>query len=205
MTRSADLQRIASLSDCVFAVAMTLLVFSVRIPDQGLDPAKLPGELTRMWNESYGLVLSFAIAAMFWVAHFRLLRSLSRATAGLIYLNLFQLFWIVVLPISTSLIRIESRATTIVMEANLTVIALSSLLMWVYSYRTGLIEPGVLTHPIAVEFIAPVFPLLILAISLLVTFWNPNLGGKLLWGAFATPFLSHLARTARPAAKTQGK
>jgi hypothetical protein len=25
----------------------------------------LPGELTRMWNESYGLVLSFAIAAMF--------------------------------------------------------------------------------------------------------------------------------------------
>ena len=27
----------------------------------------------------------------------------------------------------------------------------------------------------------------------------------LLWGAFATPFLSHLVRTARPAAKTPGK
>jgi hypothetical protein len=48
---------------------MTLLTFSVRIPDQGVDPAKLPGELTRMWNESFGLVLSFAIAAMFWVGH----------------------------------------------------------------------------------------------------------------------------------------
>jgi uncharacterized membrane protein len=59
MTKSADLQRLASLSDCVFAVAMTLLAFSVRIPDQGVDPAKLPGELTRMWNESFGLVLSF--------------------------------------------------------------------------------------------------------------------------------------------------
>jgi uncharacterized membrane protein len=203
MTKSADLQRLASLSDCVFAVAMTLLVFSVRIPDQGVDPGKLPGELTRMWNESYGLVLSFAITAMFWVAHFRLLRSLSRATAGLIYLNLFQLFWIALLPISTSLlIRIKAR-TTIVMEANLTLIALSALLMWVYSYRTGLIEPGALTHPIAVESIAPVFPLLIFAISLLVTFWNPALGGNLLWGAFATPFLSHLARTAYPGAKTQ--
>jgi hypothetical protein len=33
-----------------------------------------------MWNESFGLVLSFAIAAMFWLGHFRLLRSLSRAT-----------------------------------------------------------------------------------------------------------------------------
>jgi uncharacterized membrane protein len=55
MAKSADLQRLASLSDCVFAVAMTLLAFSVRIPDQGLDPAKLPGELTRMWNEFFGL------------------------------------------------------------------------------------------------------------------------------------------------------
>jgi hypothetical protein len=70
MTKSADLQRLASLSDCVFAVAMTLLAFSVRIPDHGVDPAKLPGELTRMWNESFGLVLSFAIAAMFWVRAF---------------------------------------------------------------------------------------------------------------------------------------
>jgi TMEM175 potassium channel family protein len=150
------------------------------------------------------LVLSFAITAMFWVAHFRLLRSLSRATASLIYLNLFQLFWIALLPISTSLlIRIKARETTIVMEANLTLIALSALLMWVYSYRTGLIEPGALTHPIAVESIVPVFPLLIFAISLLVTLWNPALGGNLLWGAFATPFLSHLARTAYPGAKTQ--
>jgi uncharacterized membrane protein len=94
MTKSADLQRLASLSDCVFAVAMTLLTFSVRIPDHGVEPAKLPGEFTRMWNESFGLVLSFAIAAM----------------------------------------------------------------MWVYASRTGLIEPGTLTHPIAVESIVPVFP-----------------------------------------------
>ncbi len=55
MTKSADLQRIVSLSDCVFAVAMTLLAFSVRIPDQGVDPAKLPAELTRMSNEFSGV------------------------------------------------------------------------------------------------------------------------------------------------------
>jgi uncharacterized membrane protein len=206
VTNSADLQRLASLSDCVFAVAMTLLTFSVRIPDHGVDPAKLPGELARMWNESFGLMLSFAIAAMFWIGHFRLLRSLSRAPVGLIYLNLFQLFWIAVLPISTSLwIRIEARETTMVLEANLTLIALCALLMWAYASRTGLIEAGALIHPIAVESIGTVFPLLIFVVSLLVTFWNPALGGNLIWGAFATPFLSYLARTAGAAAKTQGK
>jgi uncharacterized membrane protein len=201
---SADLQRLASLSDCVFAVAMTLLTFSIRIPDHGVDPAKLPGELIRMWNESFGLVLSFAIAAMFWVGHFRLLRSLNRATVGLVYLNLFQLFWVAVLPISTSLwIRIEARETTIVMEGNLTLISLFALLTWAYAAKNGLIERGALTHPLAMEPILLVFPLLIFAISLLVTFWNPALGGKLLWGAVATPFLGHLVRSVRAAAKTR--
>ena len=80
------MQRPASLSDCVFAVAMTLLVFSVRIPDQAVSEAKLQGELLRMLGESYGLVLSFAIAAMVWVGHLRLLNSLRHATVGLIYL-----------------------------------------------------------------------------------------------------------------------
>jgi uncharacterized membrane protein len=197
MTKSADLQRLASLSDCVFAVSMTLLVFSVRIPDPGLDKAKLPGELTRMFNESSGLVLSFAIAALFWIGHFRLLHRLSRATASLIYLNFFELFWIVLLPISTSLwIRIETSETTIVMAANLTLIALCGLLMWVYSYQTGLFEPGALTHSVVVELIGTVFPVLVFAISLLVTLWSPALGAKLWWSAFATPLLVHFARTA---------
>jgi uncharacterized membrane protein len=78
---------------------MTLLVFSVRVPDPGLDKRRLPGELSRMFIESSGLVLSFATAALFWIAHFRLLHRLSHATTGLIYLNLFELFWIVLLPI----------------------------------------------------------------------------------------------------------
>jgi hypothetical protein len=77
MTKSTDLQRLASLSDCVFAVAMTLLAFSVRLPEQGLDKAKLPGELAQMFWESSGLVVSFVSAAMFWVGHFRLLRCLT--------------------------------------------------------------------------------------------------------------------------------
>ena len=34
---------------------------------------------------------------------------------------------------------------------------------------------------------------------LALRFWNPALGNQLWWSAFATPFLIHLARTARPA------
>jgi hypothetical protein len=46
---------------------------------------------------------------------------------------------------------------------------------------------------------------LIFSISLPVTLWNPVLGNKIWWGAFATPLLIHFVRGARRAAKTQGK
>jgi hypothetical protein len=55
---------------------------------------------------------------------------------------LLQLFWIVFLPISTSLwIRIEARETVMIMGANLMLIAVSSLLIWVYSCQRGLRVP----------------------------------------------------------------
>ena len=204
MSKSADLQRLASLSDCVFAVAMTLLAFSVRIPDQGLDRGKLPGELVRMLRESSGLVLSFAITAMFWLGQVRLLNSLRQATVGLFYPTVLQLFWIVLLPISTSLwTRIETRETVLVMGMNLALIALAGLMMWTYCYRKRLFESVAVGHSIAVALIGHVYPLLVFAISLAVTLWTPVLGDKLWWGAFATPFLIHLAQGARSAAEAQ--
>jgi membrane protein implicated in regulation of membrane protease activity len=73
------------------------------------------------------------------------------------------------------------------------------------AYRTGLFEPSAFTHPVAVELFGPVFPLLVFAISLLVTFWNPALADKLSWSAFATLILIHFVRSARRAVKTEGK
>ena len=77
--------------------------------------------------------------------------------------------------------------------------------MWVYSYRTGLIEPGALTHPIAVEYIVLVFPLLIFAISLLVIFGIRLLAvtsyGARLRRLFSATWFEPLALRA----KTQGK
>jgi hypothetical protein len=132
-------------------------------------------------------------AATFWIGHFRLLRSLTHTTVGLIYLSLLQLFWIVLLPISTSLfIRIQTKKTITIMGANLTLIALCGLLMWIYSYRTGLFETEAITHPIAVELVGPVFPLLAFALSLVVTLWAPVLGDKL-WWAHLRPLFSSIS------------
>jgi hypothetical protein len=105
--------------------------------------------------------------------------------------------------LNESIHRIQTKETITIMGANLTLIALCGLSMWIYSYRIGLFETGAITHPIAVELVGPVFPLLVFMFSLVVTLWTAVLGDKLWWGAFATPFLVHLARRTRSPAKIQ--
>jgi uncharacterized membrane protein len=64
---SLDIQRLSALSDGIFAVAMTLLAFSIHLPESSAA-GRLATELTRMYHEGIGLVVSFWIAAMFWWA-----------------------------------------------------------------------------------------------------------------------------------------
>ena len=71
------------------------------------------------------------------------------------------------------------------------IFAAAMTLLGIYASRTKLIEAGALAHPIAIESIVPVFPLLIFAISLLVTFW------KTLWlSAASIPYPARLRAVA---------
>jgi uncharacterized membrane protein len=66
-----DVQRLAALSDGIFAVAMTLLAYNVHVPSAPLSERQLGVELGRMLGEALSLLMSFAVAAMFWMSHFR--------------------------------------------------------------------------------------------------------------------------------------
>jgi hypothetical protein len=98
---SLEIQRLSALSDGIFAVSMTLLAFSIHLPESSAA-GRLANELTRMCQEGIGLVVSFWIAAMFWLSHLRLFQLLQRADFGFRLLNFALLLSIVVLPISTS-------------------------------------------------------------------------------------------------------
>ena len=60
-----DLDRIVNLSDGVFAIALTLPVSDIRVPElsEGLVATKLPGELLSLWPKYLGYVLSFGGSA----------------------------------------------------------------------------------------------------------------------------------------------
>ena len=93
-----DVQRLAALSDGIFAVAMTLLAYNVHVPNAPLTGRQLGVELVRMLGEASGLLMSFAVAAMFWMAHFRLFSSIRQADFLFALINFGLLFSVVLLP-----------------------------------------------------------------------------------------------------------
>jgi uncharacterized membrane protein len=192
----AEIQRLCALSDGIFAVAMTLLTFNIHLPDSSAA-GRLAPELFRMLGESVGLLLSFGIAAMFWMSHFRLFRFLRKADVGFMLLNFALLFSIVLLPICTSFETSFSRSpiAELVLGGNLALISLMNLFLWLYGLKMrflALPAPG--PRGALLELIPAIFAVLIFALSMLTMVWKPELGPRVWCLAFGTPLVSQFAR-----------
>ena len=93
--------RAEAFSDGVFAVAATLLVFSIPIPDPKVD---LGSALLNGWPSYAAYVISFVTILVIWVNHhatFDAMRSIDRS---LLYLNGFLLMTVAVIPFTTGVL-----------------------------------------------------------------------------------------------------
>ncbi|MGD9490883.1 MAG: TMEM175 family protein, partial [Methanoregulaceae archaeon] len=97
--------RIEALSDGIFAISMTLLVLSLTVPAiaESDAPDLLPGLIAGMYPDFLFFAIAFFILGGYWMAHHRILQSVEYVDERFIWLNLFLLFFIVLIPFSTSL------------------------------------------------------------------------------------------------------
>jgi uncharacterized membrane protein len=94
--------RIISLSDGVFAFAMTLMVLTLDTPKPDeVGAAQLRRAVVEQWPGLLAYALSFFVIANYWVVHHRLFQFLRGHDAGLIWLNIVILFLISFLPFPT--------------------------------------------------------------------------------------------------------
>ncbi|HMZ31031.1 MAG: TMEM175 family protein [Methanomicrobiales archaeon] len=128
--------RLEALSDGIFAFAMTLLVISLTVPlvPDWEAPALLPGMIADMFPEFLIFSIAFFIIAGYWLAHHRILRSIDFVDDRLIWINLLLLFFIVLIPFTTSI----SGDYNAVLEAvllfhiNLLCASIALTLIWLY-------------------------------------------------------------------------
>ena len=125
-------ERLTSLSDTMFGVAMTLLA-SALVPH--LDDLKgAPLEMIKSLREPLvSVALSFAISAIYWISQQRRLAMTTVLTPGQTVLHMIFLFLIVLLPISTALFAhgASEAASVAIFGAHITLIATANLALWI--------------------------------------------------------------------------
>jgi uncharacterized membrane protein len=139
--------RTEALSDGIFAFAMTLLVISLAVPPipEKDAPDLLPGILAGMWGEFLIFVIAFFIIASFWLSHHRIVRRVEYVNDRIIWINIVFLFFIVLIPFSTTISGDYSNVleAVIFFHANLLVASLLLALMWWYIVRhSGQLNPS---------------------------------------------------------------
>jgi uncharacterized membrane protein len=134
-----EFSRIVAFSDGVFAIAITLLVLNLGVPEhlRGDDVGSV------LWDQRQDLfayAISFAVVGRFWVVHHRFFGEVIRFDGRLISLNLFYLAWIVLMPFSSQVLGDHGgdTAAVVLYAVNLIGVVLSGAVMFADARRAGL-------------------------------------------------------------------
>jgi TMEM175 potassium channel family protein len=172
------LDRIVFFSDAVMAIAITLLVLDLKVPEAAGESAlNLGRSVLGLWPKYLGYVVSFWVIALYWVAHHRCFRYIRKYDRRLIYLNFLFLMFIAFMPYPTALLFSNpARTVSVVLYAGTAAgMGLSLAGVWIYATRHRFIPAGMsraLVRDIRLNLLLP--PLVFL-LSAGVALFNANL------------------------------
>jgi uncharacterized membrane protein len=142
-----DTNRLETFSDGVIAIAITLLVLEVHVP----DPAEISGnrELWRalgdLWPEYVGYLLSFVIIGIMWANHHNIFKHIARTDQNLIVINTGLMLSIAFIPFTTDLLAEylgepgERTATLVYTGWFVLTASIYNLLWWYPRHKPGLL------------------------------------------------------------------
>lgn len=140
-------KRIETLVDGIFAIAMTLLVLNLVVPEitGPLSEAVIRSSLSTLYPKFSIFVLSFILLAVFWNLHHRAFHYINKADDGLLWLNVIWLLFIVMVPFSQTLIGEygDFAISHLVYNLNMMGIALFLALSWYYAVNRNLIDENI--------------------------------------------------------------
>jgi uncharacterized membrane protein len=138
------LERIGGLSDGVFAIAMTLIVFEIRLPDPESihTEADLWAALLTLGPRVVTYLLSFLTLGIFWSGQQTQLNHIRQADRHLAWIYIGFLAGVAIMPFSTSLLAefISFRLALILYWANIALLGAILYGAWVYAIRHDLLK-----------------------------------------------------------------
>ena len=136
--RKLGFERFIFFSDAVFAIAITLLVLDLKVPDA--DAFALAPLIPKL----LGFGVSFYVIGRYWLAHHQLFEAVEGYDGLLLGANLWFLASIAFLPFPTSVVT-EARpnaAPVTFYAASLMVVGLAMVALVLIARRPALLRPG---------------------------------------------------------------
>ncbi|MEO8973760.1 MAG: TMEM175 family protein [Ktedonobacteraceae bacterium] len=96
--------RIEAFSDGVFAVAITLLVFDLQVPQGTFSIVGLGSALLHQWPFYLAFLTSFATILIMWISHHSIFKMVYRSNTPFLFANGFLLLTVTAVPFPTSLV-----------------------------------------------------------------------------------------------------
>lgn len=134
------IDRLEAFSDGVFAIAITLLVLGIEVPDVAED--QLAEAVSDLAPSVFAYFVGFAVIGLFWIGHHAFFAEVERHDTRLLWTNLLFLSLIAAMPFSTGLIGEygDSALATIVFAINVALAALADSLSEWWAGRSGLVR-----------------------------------------------------------------
>lgn len=192
--RDIELPRLAALSDGIFAVAMTLLIAALPLPQtpQDLDGRPLSEVLLAKLPQAEAVAIAFFVAALFWWRHHDLVGALARCNVPLMWLNFLFLFGIVLTPLATHLLGAFPRGavTVDIFAGNLAFIGAALFSLWWYAARKkGLLKPDIDPQRVRRALVGVAVSVLVFLSSMALAWRNADVA---LWSWLLLPLIARL-------------
>jgi uncharacterized membrane protein len=149
LRKEFQLERLILFSDAVFAIAITLLVIEIKIPElprNEVTDDHILNKLGHLFPKFVGFLVSFLLIGLYWVVHHRLFGYVINFTPKLIWLNILFLLFIALMPFSTGFYSeyagLPVITPVIFYSGNVAILGIINFFMWRYvgNPRHGLSE-----------------------------------------------------------------
>ncbi|HTS20721.1 MAG TPA: TMEM175 family protein [Casimicrobiaceae bacterium] len=172
--------RIEALADGIFAVAMTLLVLDIKMPESitYASNADLWQRLIGLEHAIASYAISFIMLSVYWIAHHFHFHFVQRTDRGLLWINLYLLLCITLVPFTTDLVgdNVHLSLPAILYGVNLLLVAMAFIAQIEYLRRhPELATPEISSGPATAllhrrAWLMTIVPL----VSMAIAFYSPR-------------------------------
>jgi uncharacterized membrane protein len=160
----------------VFAIALTLLVLEIHVPDLS-SGARLGPVLHEIRPSFIAFLISFVVIAISWTSHRDLFALIRRTDRALVWLNIIYMFPLSMLPFGAALISRYNREPAAVHIYGLILIAIAVTRLAIWRYATA--RPHLLVAPIDQQsrragYVVVLVPAVAYIIGFAIAEWVPR-------------------------------